>query len=75
MINEGIYANIFIFKLSLLARIILHRKKNNHSNMFNGKYIFKGIRQEFDFVIKFKLIINKNCDRALHITRNGENLD
>ena len=21
------------------------------------------------------LIINKNCDRALHITRNGENLD
>ena len=26
MINEGIYANIFIFKLSLLARKMLHKK-------------------------------------------------
>ena len=26
MINEGIYANIFILKLSLLARKMLHKK-------------------------------------------------
>ena len=45
LLTKGINVNIFIFKHSKLAMKMLHKDNNNLANMFNGKYIFKGIGQ------------------------------